>query len=93
MTISNDVILQKLNDLSKSFDEFKDEYSKGRDRHIQEHDRIEKEIYGINGDEGMKTKVTLNTNFRKNTKKGLWIIISAIIGQLVIVGFLLIRMT
>jgi|GEM_PF-1955475 len=63
-------IEQKIDDLILSFNDFKEEYGRGRDRHIQEHDRIEKEIYGKNGDDdGLKTKVKFNTSFRKTTKK------------------------
>ena len=88
--ISNAVINQKLDDLIERFDDFKDDYDKGKEAHIKEHERINREIYG-NGGKGIKQEVAFNSAFRKNFRKILIGFGLAFVSQIVGLIFILIR--
>jgi len=85
-----DTLAIEIRSLSKSFDEFKKEYSRGRDAHIQEHKDINNEIHG-NGKDGMKTEVKMNTDFRKSHKKAMFAIFTTLLGLIGSIVFILIK--
>lgn len=85
-----DTLALEIRNLAKGFEEFKDAYEKGRDAHIEEHKAINKEIHG-NGEDGLKTEVKMNTDFRKSHKKAMFAIFTALIGLAGSIIFALIK--
>ena len=68
------ILEQKLNHLIEIFNEFKEQYQRNAADHAAEHAEIDRLIQGDGNSPGLKDDVLLNTRFRRNMNKFLWII-------------------